>query len=316
MNRLLNNRNLLAKSLETSFSIEGEFFILNINNKEIKFPKNNENYNKNNGIMSPEEWLINEHANNRVHEPGLVYWLLALSTFFDNKKIRFVDVGALYGYFSFIALSIFENSEIISIEANPRSAAYIKNVNNQFYDSRVYVKNCFVSDRLRDKQKRYVVGYHFIDENNYFEQLFWIKCKNQFKNILKNLGFSGFSIFHPELIEIDEIPLSSFLSIDPNVTNIIKIDAEGYQAVFLPAAAQQIIKTKSIILLEFDSTKDLEKFKSTNDNLCRPFIEKGYELYWCDHRIKSEPAVRISSVERSKERNSLGVLIHNSLIEE
>ena len=312
MDDLLIIRNGIAESLHTTYEVGDDIFSIKINDAQLAFPLVDASFSADNGIMSPKEWLLMEHKNNMVHEPGLVSWIFALSSFIKQRKVRFIDVGALYGYFSLLAEKVFANCEVIAIEANPRSAEYIASMIKMYTGSRITISNCFVSDRAREKQKRYVVGYHFISGDTFFGPLNLIKLKNLIKKILMHCGIGRFSLCHPELIEIDEIRLSSLLSRDPNVINILKIDAEGYQATFLPASSQDIIATDTILLLEFDSKSDLAKFDSSNEILCRPFLENGYELFWCDHRALGEPALSKNSVDSAMERNSLGVLMPKS----
>ena len=91
--------------------------------------------------------------------------------------------------------------------------------------------------------------------------------------------------------------------------DILKIDTEGYQASFLPPVAQNLIENKSIILLEFDELKELEKFNSSNQKICSPFLKNGYKLFWLDHRIKGSKLEIKNKIDISMEVNSLALLI-------
>ena len=115
----------IRDKLKTSSEVEGNHFVLQINGMTFEFPTQTMAKNINLGYSQPLEWFSEEHSNHSLHEPGLVTMILVLAGIFKDKKIRFWDVGALYGYFSILALKIFKNAEIYSIEANPYSCDYI-----------------------------------------------------------------------------------------------------------------------------------------------------------------------------------------------
>tara|TARA_B100000212_G_scaffold324810_1_gene285957 strand:- start:479 stop:1408 length:930 start_codon:yes stop_codon:yes gene_type:complete len=296
--------NDISKNLNVSNNITQDEFILEINEFTFNFPLKSKADNTNLGYMQPKDWLINEHKKNNLHEPGLVILLLALGKKFQDTKIRFWDIGALYGYFSILASKIFKDVEVFSIEANPFSCKYIESIDQDSEFIRHEVINTFIDTKSTKKQKKYIYGYRFLSTNEYVQ----ILLKNIVKNFV-NLFKKKYQVVKPEKILIGQSSLSDLLGNNKQSIDVLKIDTEGYQALFLPSVSQTLIDHKSIILLEFDDAKDLGRFNSSNQKLCTPFLESGYKMYWLDHRVKGASLEVKTKVEASMEINSLALLI-------
>jgi len=296
--------NQSSKSLRVSNNITQENFTLEINEFTFNFPLKSKADNTNLGYMQPKDWLINEHQNNNLHEPGLVTLLLALAKKFQDKKIRFWDIGALYGYFSILAIKIFEDVEVFSIEANPFSCRYIESINQDSELARHEIINTFIDNKSTKKQKKYIYGYRFLNNYEYIQ----ILLKNIIKNFV-NLFKMRYHVVKPEKVFIGNSSLDDLVSNNNQFIDILKIDTEGYQAHFLPPVSQTLIDNKSIILLEFDDAKELGRFNSSNQELCAPFLKSGYKLYWLDHRVKGASLEVKSKVDASMEINSLALLM-------
>jgi len=300
MNNIVQTFNKSSFNLKTSNTVSEERFTLKVNEFTFSFPLKSKAVNKNLGYLQPKEWLIKEHENNNLHEPGLVNMLLVLAKIFEDKKVRFWDIGALYGYFSILATQIFNNVEVFSIEANPYSCAYIESAKQEFGH---HIINTFIDTKDTEKQRKYISGYKFLNKHQYYITTF----KNVIKNIL-NIFKKKYDIIKPEKIDINNLSLTNLVR-KSQFIDILKIDAEGYQANFIPSAAQSLIDNKSIILLEFDELEELKKFNSSNHKICLPFLKNKYKLFWLDHRIKGAELKFKTKIDISMEINSLALLI-------
>ena len=307
---IIENFNKSCADLKTSNTITEERFNLIVNEFSFNFPLNLKSTNKNLGYLGPREWFAEEHKNNNLHEPGLVNILLVLAEKFKNKKVRFWDIGALYGYFSILVMEIFNNVEVFSIEANPYSCNYIKGVKKELNYKCHHIINTFIDTENREKQKKYISGYSFLNTSEYYQVIF----KNIIKRFLNYLRQKKYDIIKPERVHIDSTTLTSLIGNRNQFIDILKIDTEGYQASFLPPAAQNLIDNKSIILLEFDELKELKKFNSSNQKICAPFLENGYKLFWLNHRIKGSNLEMKNKIDISMEFNSLALLIPSEFI--
>ena len=112
------------RDIKHSINITQDQYSININGFNIRFLKD-----RNNFIISPDKWIEEKINNEKIHEPRMINWLFAFSEVFKSKKIIFYDIGALFGFHSFIFSKISDYSKIIAVEGNPLSAEYInKNV--------------------------------------------------------------------------------------------------------------------------------------------------------------------------------------------
>ena len=164
--------------------------------------------------------------------------------------------------------------------------------------------NTFIDIKSTRKQKKYIYGYRFLNKSEYDQVL----LKNIIKNFV-NLFKKRYDVVKPEKVFIDNSSLADLIGNKNQFIDILKIDTEGYQARFLPPVTQILIDNKSIILLEFDEAKELERFNSSNQELCTPFLKSGYKLYWLDHRVKGAKLEVKSKVDSSMEINSLALLM-------
>lgn len=301
--------NEFNKKFKTSNYITEEKFTLKINELIFDFPLKSKADNINLGYMQPKEWFIHEHQNNSLHEPGLVKLLFILAERFKNSKVRFIDIGALYGYFSILATKIFNDVEVLSVEANPYSCKYIESIKK---DKKFVVHktiNTFVDAENTAKKKMYINGYKFLNKTSYYIVIFKILIKK-----LINLFRQKYKIIKPEKVYVKNTSLADLIRNKKKQIDIVKIDTEGYQARFLPPATQNLIDNKAIILLEFDDANEMACYNTTNEKLCLPFIKNGYELYWIEHRAKGTKLKRKKIFDTSMEINSLALLIPSQYI--
>ena len=297
--------NLKYKNFNHSIKFHDNQNHIYINDNEIKFLNK-----KNNFIVSPDNWFREKITNKDIHEPRLISWLLAFSNVFKERTIRFYDIGALFGFHSFIFSKIFDNSKIIAVEGNPLSANYIKDniINNKLKNFDVI--NCVVD--TKEGEKNFLIdAFSFqINKKNKFK--FFVKRK--FKFFLKrmlNFFNNEKEISEKKIIEkihtktLDSIMLAQV----NNEIDILKIDTEGHQAVFLPQSIKNLINRNAILLLELDDPILMKSFNSSNNQLVRPFVENGYSVFWTQHRDKNSNVIQINEVQKEHDFNSLVTLI-------
>ena len=140
-------RNQLAKSLSISYQEDQDFHRIAVNDYSISFPTNVEG----NGFVEPDHWIKTKHQGGKIHEPGMVAWLLALRELVGEQRVVFFDVGALYGYFSILSQSIFPIANTVCVEANPRSCHAIREILSKLPElsDKITVKNTLLSKQTK-----------------------------------------------------------------------------------------------------------------------------------------------------------------------
>jgi len=251
----------------------------------------------------PSQWLMRKNSEGAVHEPGLIAALIWLSEQLQSQSVTFYDIGALYGYHAFIARGLIDSLRVVAVEGNPDSAAYIElNANKDAKFS--VVAKVLGNEERRD---RYLVkGFRFIPSGSpkFFTYCLRLQLKrfaNAFRKHPRPMTIKSFELETTTLVNILEPSSESDIE-------ILKIDAEGYQAVFLPPAVETLCKRSAIVLMELDHPEQMKQFQTTNQSLVSPFIEQGYTALWMDHRDASEVTV-ITEISGDLDRNSMVVLI-------
>ncbi len=231
-------------------------------------------------------WLQIKHRNGLIHEPATLAALLFIYKNYSNRIDVIFDVGALYGYFSLISKSIFQTTTVFSFEVNPESyIALCKNINSNKHlgipSSRCM--NIGLSDQTNLQKAVEAKGFH-LRENKISENS----------------------------TKIDIFSLDDFCRISGFRPNLIKIDVEGYQAKIIPGSLSTLAQSKPIILLEFDDPKTLAPFQITNQDICKPLFELGYQCYWCQEQRtfkgRFEP-LNYDQFSQKHESNSLAIFL-------
>jgi len=282
-------------NLITRFRSSNNNYVLTINGIDVGFKKEEIDFN-----VSPNSWVEGRCGSGAVHEPGLVSTIYALSKVFGDSKVVFYDVGALFGYHAFIAHEFFSNVKCVVVEGNPLSSNYIK---NNAKGKRVSVLNVVLG--LRNEYKKYLVnGFQFIPAATL--RFYRVLIKKWLK-----LNFLGHGERYPiKIYEIETLVLKDiFMDQDFDSVEIMKVDTEGYQAVFIPPAIDLLAERGVIVLMELDSPKQMAKFNSSNDALVKMFIDKDYEAYWMDHKTSEAKLNKIVEISKGRDRNSLVVFI-------
>ncbi len=281
-----------------------------IDDNEIKFLNT-----KNNFVVSPDKWLKEKITKEDIHEPRLISWLFAFSNVFREKKIRFYDIGALFGFHSFIFSKISNYSKIVAVEGNPLSAKYIEeNVENNKLKN-FDVINCVVD--LENGKKNFLIDAFSFQKNKKSKIKYFFKRKLKY-SLNKLLQFLNLNIKINEKKIIEKIQTKTLDSImlphHENEIEIIKIDTEGHQAIFLPQSIENLISRNAIVLLELDDPVLMESFNSSNNQLVKPFVDNGYHAFWTQHRDKNSDVIQINEIQSGYDCNSLVTLIPQKFI--
>ena len=302
--------NVSFKNIRHSISFKDNQYLININGTNIKFIKD-----KNNFIVSPDKWIEEKINDKNIHEPRLINWLFAFSDVFKNKKIIFYDIGALFGFHSFIFSQISNYSKIISVEGNPLSAKYIeKNVKKNKLEN-FDVINCVV-DKTNSKKTFLIDAFSFQNtKKSRMKYLIKKYIKFLFSKILKIFNIK-LKLKEKKIVqEINSKTIESILQpYSKEIIEIIKIDTEGHQAIFLPPSINNLINRNTIVLLELDDPSLMKSFGSSNAELIEPFLKKDYFAYWTQHRNKISKVERILKFEEKFNCNSLVTLIPQKLM--
>jgi len=251
----------------------------------------------------PSQWLMRKNSEGAVHEPGLIAALIWLSEQLQSQSVTFYDIGALYGYYAFIARGLIDSLRVVAVEGNPDSATYIE------LNAKNYAKFSVVAKVLgnEERRERYLVkGFRFIPSGSPKFFVYWLRlqlkrCVNAFRKHPRPMTIKSFELETTTLVNILEPSSESDIE-------ILKIDAEGYQAVFLPPAVETLCERSAIVLMELDHPEQMKQFQTTNQSLVSPFIEQGYTALWMDHRDASEVTV-VTEISGDLDRNSMVVLI-------
>lgn len=298
------------KDIKHSINITQDQYSININGFNIRFLKD-----RNNFIISPDKWIEEKINNEKIHEPRMINWLFAFSEVFKSKKIIFYDIGALFGFHSFIFSKISDYSKIIAVEGNPLSAEYInKNVKKNKYQN-FEVINCVV-DKVNEEKIFYIDAFSFQQsKKNRYKYLIKKNIKLLFSKILNYLNFK-FKFTEKKIIEeiYSKTIESIMLPYSEDTIEILKIDTEGHQAIFLPSSTKDLIKRNAIILLELDDPSLMKSFKSSNAELIEPFLKNNYSAFWTQHRDEASEVQKISKLESKFDCNSLVTLIPQKFI--
>jgi FkbM family methyltransferase len=233
-------------------------------------------------------WIRQRHADGAVHEPGLVAALLVLAE--QRPSIRTIlDVGALYGYVSLLARSLFEHTEVHAFEANPHSYAALRHnveANRPLFGDSVRAHHCALSEASEPGATLRIHRMSVADA-------------------AAGDGARG------QEHRVDVWSLDDFCGEHALEPDLVKIDVEGFQARIVPGAREVVARSRPLILLEFDAPGAANDFGVPNRDVVRPLLEDGYRLLWGDHR-SSDAGFRVLGPEDltdQHEVNSLGILV-------
>lgn len=235
-------------------------------------------------------WVLAKHASGGIHEPGLVATLCSL----DELGVRprtVLDVGALYGYVSLVARSVFTEATVHAFEVNPRSyAALVRNVaaNRPAFGDSVVTHHCALSD-VTEAQ----VAVHIR------------------KMAVEPVAADSSTADDRRRDTVDMWTLDDFCREHDLAPDLVKLDVEGFQAKIVPGAREVIARHRPVVMMEFDAPGAANDFGVTNREVIAPLMDDGYALVWGRHRSTDDRFQVLSWDELTDEHetNSLGILV-------
>lgn len=248
-----------------------------------------DNYPQGKIATQTSSWIQKKHRNGTIHEPATIATLLYIQKHFFREINIIFDIGALYGYFSLISKSIFPQSTVFSFEMNPQSYIGLHkniNLNKHLGIPATRCLNLGLSNKTNLQERVSAKGF-ILRENS--------KSENS-------------------TVVIDIISVDDFCRISGFQPDIIKIDVEGYQAKIIPGSMDTIEKAKPIIILEFDSSRVLKDFNTTNKEITKPLFDLNYQCYWCENQRSFQGEFQkldYNNFSQKHEQNSLSVFIPN-----
>lgn len=257
------------------------------------------------------KWIRGRHAQSRVHEPGMIATLEALTKCFEPIDVIF-DVGALYGYFTLVSSSIIEGSQVLSFEMNPSSFDDLRlNVDlNPNLLANIDLFNCAISDKSQLAQKVRVNSFALRSKNVFSSRNILKEILSRFRDSIRLLlasDSSNVSVF--EDLTLDIWSVDDFCCKNKVTPDLVKIDVEGSQSRIVPGCMNTFRKFKPLILLEFDDPSSVNFCGISNKQVVKPLFDMGYRLVWADHRDPDavfEP-LEWHGMSQHHECNSLGI---------
>ena len=235
-------------------------------------------------------WIAMKHRDGAIHEPGMIAALSVLAE--ERPSTRTIlDIGALYGYVSLVARSLFEAAEVHAFEVNPKSfQALVNNIeaNRSTFGDSIHPHHCALSD---------------VSEPHAALRIHRMSVESLSAGT--SVGEKGRDY------EIDVWSLDDYCRAHGLAPDLIKLDVEGYQARIVPGAREVIGRTRPVILMEFDAPGAANDFGVTNREVIAPLLDDGYRLIWGRHRRTDQPFRVLAADELTDEHevNSLGILV-------
>ena len=239
-------------------------------------------------------WLRTKHKDGKIHEPATVAAFVALQRVFSHRIKTVFDIGALYGYFSVLASSIYTDASVVGFEMNPDSVRAFNNnaaLNRKMFNRNITCANIGLSDVSSLGVPVLIDGFVLKEQNG---------------------GISE-STDHTNVIDI--LTLDNCSRLHGKYPDVIKIDVEGYQVKIVPGALETIRNSKPAIIIEFDHLSRMKEMQGSNKEIADTFFDLGYKCWWIGDQRNGKGSFRelgSDDIDESKEINSLAVFVHES----
>lgn len=254
-------------------------------------------------------WVRSKHQESRIHEPGAIAALIALRAM-EYPVAEVLDVGALYGYFSFLSAASFAHAQVLALEMNPVSYAALRkniDVNPSEVGRRITPIHCAISDRTEKAKPVHIENFTLRDQHASFGQ----RIVGFLKNWLGVIYFQNLSYQRSMESAIDFWTLDDLCQQRGLRPGLVKIDVEGYQSQIIPGALRMLAEARPIVMLEFDSPEAVNASSRSNKDIVQPLFDLGYSLIWGRHRDPNAEFehVAFADMDQRHETNSLGVFV-------
>jgi FkbM family methyltransferase len=252
------------------------------------------------GNPDGDRWLAKKHADGKVHEPGTLAAMLAIS---ERIHVReFWDIGALYGYFAMAAQQIFVDVHVMCMEMHPAAVqALVANVNGGSYRE-VECLHLVASDVCKPGVRFWISGFNIFEE----PEGGWDKLPEQ-PGAMKDRGAGnrGRGWARVDFATIDAVTVLSGRRPD-----LIKIDVEGYQGRAVAGMVETLKAYRPHVVIELHDPEKLARFGVTNASTVQPFFDQGYQAFWCGNfRDAAARFEAVTAMDARHEQLSIMVMV-------
>ena len=242
-----------------------------------------------------ERWIHKKHANGAVHEPATIAAFLAVRRCYPEIRCVY-DIGALFGYFSLLAGSLFEDAEVTAFEMHPGAIPSL--APNVWPGTKVVF--AAIADRTEYNVRVWISAFNIYEQ----PEGGWEKLADE-SGAMKQRGQNnrgrGFA-------DINFITLDDYCAHSGDKPGLIKIDVEGYQAKAIQGALKTIEAHRPVIILELHDPDKLARFGTTNAKTVRPLFNLGYRAFFCgNHRDADARFEEVAQMAEAHERLSIMV---------
>ena len=257
-------------------------------------------------FINPTTWFKMVQENLGIHEPGLTAAHFFLKRIL-KRPVKYFDIGSCFGYYSVLASEVFNDADVVAVEANPTVSQALETIVSH-YNINV-INSCLA--RTSGTREFLLRGWTVSNKSAkqvYLQNL--IYSMNLMRNFWRALR--GLNYLNPRIssVTLCELSLTELLSIHDNIQNqiIFKFDTEGFHWLFLDGHYKKLADAKAIILLEQDSFLHMKLRGGSNKAVFHFLRDAGYECFWCDHR-KPKYFEHMKVFRRRHNRNSLLICI-------
>jgi FkbM family methyltransferase len=258
---------------------------------------------------SSPRWMRLKHRDGQIHEPGMIAILKALNAYTDSISTVF-DIGALYGNFSAICLTMFDDAVVYAFEMNPIAFAAMEEnlaLNEHLDVSRFKACHCAMSDTSEMNKAVRIRNRALVTSEAPLSKQFETVVVWPIRQMFRGKFGRRFESFNIDFWSIDDFCENAGARPD-----LIKIDVEGFQAKIVPGGRSTFAAGKPFVLLEFDAPDEVNAQGVSNRQIAKILFDLGYKLIWGDHR---DPEGHFAPLDLSgwnsrHEENSLGFFYH------
>ena len=245
------------------------------------------------------------------YEPLVTAFFLWLAQ--QQRSLRMIDVGALWGHTSFVAESLFDEAVLHLFEMNPLTSGVLER--NIALNSRSGIQ-CSLHNVLLSNVdthtdvvfRHYTARYETTTGSSGGKPLSKAKVlRENLKTRLKRaFGGTPRGTFQTRTMQVAR--LDTLFANGAFRPDVLKIDVEGSQFDILTGAERLLATARPIVLVEFDRPGAANYVGQSNRQVVALMARWGYRCVWGDHRRRDGTLQQIDADSAlDLETNSLGI---------